>query len=244
MDEKNPDNLYIISNKYSLSIKVRPNGYIPKSGLLLIESLNKFNFSGKSVIDIGCGETGIIAHYLSSRMATQVLGIDIDPIAINHVMNSSNISSQINWMLGDFCSLEINQFDIMVSNPPQMPMSDINRKKLNNYHDSPGKSGQEMILNILTKSIHHLNQNGSVFMIIFDFLGIKETYNSLPSIESVVSRYGFSCDIIDTYPSVIRCGGQTETNLPWIKHFYPKYNFIKDDTGNILYNTMVVKFQI
>jgi len=244
LDNNKPSDLYIISEKFNLCIKIKPNGYIPKSGFLLINSMHKFSFLGKVVADVGCGETGIIAHYLYARQADSVWGIDIDFAAIEHAKKCSNVSGCINWLSSDFCFMKNKKFDVIVSNPPQMPMSNKNRRKLSNYHDSPGKTGKELIFKILKESSSCLNKDGAVFMLIFDFLGVTESYNSFPSVKTVSREYGFSCDIIDVYSSVIRNGGQTEKNISWIKSIYPKYNFKKDDSGNLCYNTMVVKFQL
>lgn len=244
LDGNETNNLYIISKKYNLFIRARPNGYIPRSGFLLIDSLEEFEFRGKSVIDIGCGETGILAHYIFACEASSVVGIDIDPSAIAHVKYSSNVSDCITWIMCDEDQiLKDNKFDVIISNPPQMPMSFKKRKKLKDWHDSCGDTGKELIIKIIKKASMSLGSGGEIFMLIFDFLGVTESYNNTLSIKDIGHRHEFSCEIIKSYPKIVRSGGQTEKSISWIKHVYPEYRFSRDTEGNFCYNILAVRFQ-
>ncbi|MBU4026509.1 methyltransferase, partial [Patescibacteria group bacterium] len=244
IDDNKTNSLYIISERYNIFIKVKHGGYIPSSGFLLIDSLGKFEFNGKSVIDIGCGETGILAHYLFAREASSVVGIDIDPSAIAHAKHSSNVSDYITWIVYDAGNiLTNNKFDVIISNPPQMPMSFELRKQLKDWHDSCGDTGIELITQIIKRASTGLRSGGEIFILVFDFLGVRESYNNTLSIEEIGCRYGFSCEIIKSYPKTVRKGGQTEKSISWIKHVYPKYRFGRDTEGNLCYNALTVRFQ-
>lgn len=237
------DDLYIVSEVINLFIRVRAGGYVPKSGFMLIESINKFDFTDKMVVDIGCGETGIVAHYIYTQNARSVVGVDIDEVAINHVKNSSNFSNRIEWILGDFRDIKNGAFDVIVSNPPQMPMSTADRVKLDNCHDSPGETGREMIVEILKTSANILNKGGRIFMLIFDFLGVDRSFNNDLSLKEICADYGFSCEIVGTYPKIIEEYGQTGKNIPWIKNIYPYYFFETNKDGNLFHNILVVEFK-
>ncbi|EKD69940.1 MAG: methylase [uncultured bacterium] len=234
--------LYIVSEKYNLCITVKSNGYIPKSGFLLLSDLENIDFEGKSVVDIGCGETGIIPHYCHARGAQSVTGIDVDSSAIDHVCLSSNVSSQIKWIKSDIFDNCTGEFDYIISNPPQMPMMNAKRKLLHDNHDSPGETGQEVILRILEESVNKLKSSGAIVLLIFDFLGVMESYNNKLSIQEFARGQGYICDVVNSFSKSVRKGGQTEANIPWIKKIYPRYGFLEDAIGNLYYKVLLVKF--
>lgn len=234
-------NQYIVSEFFDLFIKVKKYGYIPRSGFALIQTLENFQFERKSALDIGCGETGIIAHYLRARNATKVTGLDIDYRVIDHAKNCSNKSTEIDWIVSNLFENIHNQYDVITCNPPQMPTPIEVRKSLKDLHDSPGDSGQETINEILKQGKIYLNKDGVIIMIIFDFLGIMESYNSKPSIKDNALAAGFQCETIASLKQKIRPGGKTEQNLDWIKFIYPKYVFNKDGEG-YYHQVHIVKF--
>jgi len=237
------DNLYVASDNLALCIKARRNGYIPRSGLLLTDYLWQIDLTNTTVLDLGCGETGILAHYALARRAN-VTGVDIDPSAIVHVRNSSNKSGEITWIISDlFSNLNGCKFDVIISNPPQMPMPFEERRKLKDWHDSSGNTGQEAIIKILKTAPLHLNINGEIIILIFDFLGVKERFGPPLSIREISYQNGFSCEVVGSYPKLVRKDGQTEKNIPWIKKIYPEYYFEKDVEGNYRYNVLIVKFR-
>lgn len=243
MTEKNQaDNLYAVSDKFNLCIKIKHGGYIPKSGLLLANYLKQFDLESKTILDMGCGETGILAHYALARGAN-VTGVDIDPSAIVHARNSSNRSNEIVWIISDlFSNLNGCKFDIVISNPPQMPMPFEERKKLRDWHDSPGNTGRETIVRILETVPLYLNRRGEILILVFDFLGVKESFSPSPGLEEIGYRSGFSCEVVRSYSKPIRRDGQTEKNISWIKKIYPRYIFKKEE-GNYYYNILIVKFR-
>lgn len=242
-ERKHEDNLYVVSDNFGLCIKIKHSGYTPKSGLLLVDYLWQIDLEGMSLLDLGCGETGILSHYAFARGA-DTTGVDIDPSVISYVRDSSNRSSEITWIISDlFSNLNGCRFDLIVSNPPQMPMSFEERKKLKDWHDSSGNTGRETIVRILEVASLYLNTNGEIIILIFDFLGVKESFGSFLSLEEVGCQNGFSCEIVGSYPKVVRGGGQTEKNIPWIQKIYPSYGFRRDAKGNCYYNILIVKFR-
>ena len=100
---KNGDS-FLISPKQNLAIKIKAGGYIPKSGLFLANTLAAFPVAGLAVLDIGTGETGILANYLKSQGADRVVGCDIDRDAIKHAETASSASKDIKWLVSDVYS--------------------------------------------------------------------------------------------------------------------------------------------
>lgn len=241
-DEKSGD-FFIVSKTFDLCIKVKKNGYVPKSAFLLTSSLNQFDFAHKKVLDLGCGETGILAHYALARKASRVVGLDIDPSAIAHVKNCSSKSSEATWIVSDlFNNLSHDRFNVILANPPQLPMSDEDRMTLIDWHDASGSGGRELIERLLLEAIKYLEPSGEIFMLTFDFLGIIESYNHLPSLSHISRELGYSISVIETFSKPIRLGGKTEQNLPWIRKVYPRYVFQISELG-IHFKMSIVHFK-
>ncbi len=241
---KNNKDFFIFSEKLNILIKIKKNGYIPKSGFMLIDSIKDIDFSKKNILDIGCGETGIITHYLYLKNPKNITGIDIDKKAIKHVSKSSNFSKKIKWIPGDFKILRGKKFDVVVSNPPQMPIFNFSLQKEKNYHDSSGSTGRETIIDILKLAPHLLRKNGNIFMLIFDFLGIEESFNNNPSIKNIAKNLGISCNIIDSHKKIVNKNGKTFENIEFIKSIYPMYRFKTNEQGELYFNVYTVQFKI
>ncbi len=238
------DQEYVVSVDLSICVNVKKGGYRPKSAFLLTSCLNQFNVEGKIVLDLGCGETGIIAHYALARGAKKVIGVDIDPSAIAHANRASLASCKIMWVVSDlFGNLGKRKLDMIITNPPQMPMSDVDRTRLLDWHDTSGPTGRELILKTLEEGRSFLNPHGEIFLLVFDFLGVKKSFNSSPSLFEIAESLGYSCEVLENYSRMVRLGGQTAKNLAWINEVYPRYEFRRRG-GNISYGVSVVRLKI
>lgn len=237
------NNQYIVSQKLKICIKIKPKGYVPKSGLLLANYLNQIDLYNKAVLDVGCGETGILAHCALAAGAHPVVGVDIDSGVIAYVQNTSPKSTEICWLVSDlYSNIGDSLFDIILSNPPQMPMPAEERNLLKDWHDSPGDTGQEILIKIIQTSLAYLKNNGKLLILIMDFLGVTKSFNESPSLKMVGHEYGLSCTVRKTYCQFVRKGGKTEQSIPWIMKTYPKYRFKKNKNGEYLYNIAIVEF--
>jgi len=114
--------IFIISERLNIFIKVKKDGYIPKSGLLITDYLDKINIYGNT-LDIGTGETGLLASYMNAKGANTVTGCDLDESVIKYVKKASLIKNEINWIISDvFSNIKKEGFDFIISNPPQLPI--------------------------------------------------------------------------------------------------------------------------
>ena len=103
MKSKDDGTEYVISTNLDICVAVRKGGYRPKSGFWMTSVLHNYDISGKNVLDLGCGETGILAHYSAARNANKVIGVDIDPSAISYVKKASlHCRYQIKWAVSNF----------------------------------------------------------------------------------------------------------------------------------------------
>ena len=230
---------YLVSKTLNLVIKINPDGYTPRSGLVMTDFLNKVQVYG-SVYDIGTGECGILAHYAKARGAKKVVACDKDPYAVKHAAKSSNMARQISWIVGDVYSpiKNVATFNLILSNPPQMPMPE--RGPL---HDYGGPDGRSIINEIIRECPRHLSTNGNLYLLCFDFLETKSRYGEKTSISEFAASHGLHCSIEHTSIRIIRKGGQTEQNIHWIKMFYPEYEFKKDSEGNIFHLMHILKLE-
>lgn len=231
--------LFLLSEEDDLLIKIKKNGYIPKSGLCLIDFLKGVNIYG-DVLDIGTGETGLLANYAFKRGAKDVIACDKDANAINHARESSPFSEKIKWVNGDiFNNVPKQLFDFIFSNPPQMPM-----RYQGELHDYGGQDGRCAILKILSSAASYLKNDGRLFILCFDFLGVENRFNSDESICEIAERQGLSCNIVASYIRTIRPNGKTMESIPWINHVYPEYEFKMDEKGNTYNKLFIVEFKI
>ncbi len=216
--------------------RIREGGYIPKSGLLMAEQLIRMKVRGKA-LDIGTGETGILANCLSALGASCVIATDIDPLATNWARQASNRSADILWINCDLFphGLADGSFGIIVSNPPQMPMS-----YPGHPHDYGGSDGRDYISRIISKGRPLLREDGKLLMLCFDFLGVEHDFGH-ESIIKFARSHGMDTRIVARHQRVIRKGGKTEENVKWIETVYPGYSFEKDASGNLHREVLILE---
>lgn len=223
------------SSNLGISLKIKKGGYVPKSGLLLVEALDSKIIKGK-VLDIGTGETGFIAHYLSCAGAEEMIGSDINNDAINHAKITSPRKTNIKWLKSDvYENIPRTQFNLIVSNPPQMPCG-----SNGNHHDCGGLNGREIIERIIYGATEYLYPNGKLIILCFDFLGIEKRFNNQESIMEIAEELNLKTKILKRFIRTIRKGGKTEQNLDWIKKVYPKYEF-RQRKNNLQHEILILE---
>jgi len=220
----------------SFKLAIRPNGYIPKSGLFLCKTIAPF-VKSKSILDIGTGETGIISIFSLKHGASKVTAVDIDRGTINWAKYNGRLNrlENIKWMVSDIYSNVKGRFDLIVSNPPQLPMSDIS------LHDSGGKDGRSVIDQIIVEAKEHLIPNGIIIISVFDFLSVDRKLGEKVTIFNLLKSRGFTPSIIAETEKTVRPEGKTFEALKDIQKYYPKYRFKENECGNKYYKMQIVK---
>ncbi len=215
--------------KWGYRLTIRENGYVPKTGVFLAEKMSEYDFKGKRIIDIGTGETGILAIQAAQMGAEEVVGLDIDEDAIAWAMRNARINNLDNVV---FESCDIKEyrphsgFDIIISNPPQMPAEE----NLSS-HDDGGQDGREYIEYILDFSSRHLGDGGMIIFSSFDFLGVDRSYDGGQSLVERAKGLGLEISISGKQEKTIKKDSYTYQRLSWIEKKYPHYPFCKDDEG-------------
>lgn len=193
---------------------------------MLAEYLLSVPIMGKTV-DIGTGETGILAHCLRKSGASSVLATDVDASAISWAQRASPESSGIDWRQCNLIPDDLREgcYDLIVSNPPQMPMPTVG-----SAHDYGGEDGRLYVLKIMETAGLLLTSTGKLVMLTFDFLGISDGCGQ-ESLSQIGARMGFETRIISAHRRYVRSGGQTERNIEWIRSVYRGYNLKTDTSG-------------
>ncbi len=245
------EDFYILNNEYigekyflystpkvNYSLKIKSNGYVPKSGLIYSKIISNI-VKDKKILDLGTGQLGIIAIHSLYCGAKSVKAVDIDKECIdwlNLLINENNLENIETIESNLYDKLSNEKFDIIFSNPPQMPMLSGSK------HDSGGEDGRYFILRILKESIIHLNDNGELYILLFDFLGTNIQTNNEESLKNIGKKLGYSkIEIVLETPKIIKENSVTFQSLEHIKKIYPKYSF-KEINGNLYFNIQILKF--
>lgn len=201
-------------------LKIKPHGYIPKSGLFLCTHLSKY-IQNKKILEIGTGETGIIAVYTAKNGAAKVLACDIDISTVKWALMNKDLNKLANLdiIVSDIFENVHETFDLIISNPPQMPMI------AGTLHDSGGLDGRQTVINIIKDSSKFLNKDGALIIQLFDFLGVEKSFNNHISLFELMKQEGLTPTTIARQKRYITKGGQTEKSIKNIQKMYPKYSF-------------------
>lgn len=87
--------------------------------MLFIAARLHDNIKDKRIIDLGCG-TGRLAIGAALLNAKEVVGLDLDPVAVNIARQSSekmNLHRKIQWIASDLEGVT-GRFDTVLQNPP------------------------------------------------------------------------------------------------------------------------------
>lgn len=223
---------------YQYILEINENNYMPKAGLLFDEIL-KEKCKDKRVLDLGCGQLGILGIIALHYGAKELVSLDVDEKCIKwlkKIVNDNNIENMIILESNLFSLLkEEEKFDLILSNPPHMPM------KEGKLCDRGGNDGKRYIKEIIKNAIKYLNDDGELNLMMFDFLGVDTSYNDDESIFEFAKKNGYKdMQVIYEFERNITKGSVTYKCLDYIKEVYPKYSF---DELNPKCNLMICKFK-
>ena len=124
-----------VAEFYDLEFKVCEGVLIPRPETAeLVAQIVADSHPGAKILDVGTGSGAIAVALAKSIEGAKVTAVDISDVALeiaaeNGVRNGVNIAFYKADALGDMSSL--GEFDIIVSNPPYIPQSDIVRMERN-----------------------------------------------------------------------------------------------------------------
>jgi len=186
---------YVIGETFFMDRKIylKRGVFIPRPDTeLIVEQCLKEIFPAKNpfILDIGTGSGAIaisLAHFIRnvSIIATDISEIAIKQARFNAFLN--NVQNTIHFFVGSlYDPLSIgNKFDLIVSNPPYIPNSDIHFLPQNVLYEpkvalNGGKYGVQIINSIIQESGVYLKHSGKLILEIdpvnVEFLEIPDCY--------------------------------------------------------------------
>ncbi|WP_087036061.1 HemK2/MTQ2 family protein methyltransferase [Thermococcus litoralis] len=160
-----------------LKIKLHPQVYEPaEDTFLLAENLRVKE--GDVALDVGTG-TGIIA-LLMAKKAKFVLGVDINPIAVELARKNARLNgiTNVEFRQSDLFENVEGEFDIITFNAPYLPGKPEEPIDLALVG---GESGREVLDRFLEEFPNYLKENGVVQIVQSSITGIEETLKKLKS---------------------------------------------------------------
>ncbi|WP_175060136.1 HemK2/MTQ2 family protein methyltransferase [Thermococcus sp. 2319x1] len=160
-----------------LKIKLHPQVYEPAEDTFLLAENLKVK-EGDVALDVGTG-TGIIA-LLMARKARLVLGVDVNPIAVELAKENARLNgiTNVEFRQSDLFENVEGKFDIITFNAPYLPGEPEEPIDLALVG---GESGREVLDRFLEEFPSYLKENGVVQMVQSSITGIEETLKKLES---------------------------------------------------------------
>ncbi|NJE25912.1 methyltransferase domain-containing protein [Thermococcus sp. MV5] len=160
-----------------LKIKLHPQVYEPAEDTFLLARNLKVK-EGDIALDVGTG-TGIIA-LLMARKASFVLGVDVNPIAIELAKENAKINgiTNVQFKLSNLFENVTEKFDIITFNAPYLPGE---AEEPIDLALVGGKTGREVLDSFLEQFDNYLRKKGVVQIVQSSITGIEETLRKLES---------------------------------------------------------------
>ena len=167
---------------FGLDFEVNPDVLIPRpeTELLVETALNLLTNREVLICDVGTGSGCVAVTLLHERPNARGVAIDISPAAIEVARRNAathKVSSRLEFLVSD-CFAEVKQkllFDLIVSNPPYIPASDLEGLQREVRDHEPrlaleaGADGLSIIRRLLADSGAYLKTGGYLlFEIGFD----------------------------------------------------------------------------
>ena len=164
---------YITGNKefWSQNFMVNYSTLIPRpeTELLIYKLVNFFKDKKINVLDIGTGSGCILLSILKELNFSKGIGIDISDKAIltaTKNANKLNLLNRSKFKVFDIAEFSYGKYDLIVSNPPYIPLRDIKNLSRDIIKYEPlialkgGIDGLDLIKKVIYKSIILLKKNG------------------------------------------------------------------------------------
>ncbi len=160
---------------YSINLKLHPQVYEPAEDTFLLAE-NLAVREGDVALDIGTG-TGLIA-LLMARKAKFVLGVDVNPIAVELAGKNARLNGikNVEFRPSDLFENVEGRFDIITFNTPYLPGKPEEQIDLALVG---GETGREVLDRFIDGVRDHLKTGGRVQIVQSSITGIGETLRRL-----------------------------------------------------------------
>jgi len=164
----------------------------PETELLIYKLINYFKNKRVNILDIGTGSGCILLSILKELNLSRGIGIDISAKAIKIAITNSrnlNLNNKARFKIFDLNKYNMGKYDLIVSNPPYIPSSDIKNlsKDIINYEPKTaldgGIDGLDLIKKVIYKSSNLLKTNG--------LLAIEIGLNQYKRVSNILKYYKF-----------------------------------------------------
>ena len=159
--------------------------YFPAEDSTLLAKHVK-EYSKGLVLDMGTG-SGIQAK-IASENCDKVIAVDINEEAIEYC-EKHNKHEKIEFRKSDLFSKVKEKFDLIIFNPPYLPM-DKEDEAIYDVALFGGKKGWEVVEKFLIKAKEHLNKKGKILLLI-------SSLTDKNKVEEVLLREDFIFNVID-----------------------------------------------
>ena len=153
---------------YGLDFRVNPDVLIPRPETEhVVEAALQRIRPGDLVLDVGTGSGAIAVSLARHAPGATVIASDISPAAARVAKsNAENLGSNVDFFLGDLVdALSSNQIDVLVSNPPYVPLRDAPGLQAELWHEPPvalfgGEDGLAVIRRLVADAHRVLKPGG------------------------------------------------------------------------------------
>ena len=187
---------YIVGKKefWSQNFVVNNSTLVPRpeTEILIYKLINFYKNKKINILDIGTGSGCILLSILKELSSSRGIGIDVSSKAIKIAkLNSKNLNLSLRskFKVFDLRKFNIGKYDLIVSNPPYIPLRDIKNltKDITNYEPlvalNGGYDGLDLINKVIYKSSTLLKTNG--------MLAIEIGNNQYRKVSNILKKYKF-----------------------------------------------------
>ena len=210
--KKNEPIAYILGFKefWKNNFKINKSVLIPRpdTEILVEQTLKEIKKNEtKQILDVGTGSGCIILSVLNERKNSFGYGVDISKKAINLAKNNAkiqHISNRIKFLHSDIDNYYFGKYDLIVSNPPYIKLSDINVLDKGIKFFEPnlalngGVDGFSKIRKVIKKSSILIKKKGKLILEI--------GFNQEIKTKKILKTYGFYINrIVKDFSGINRC---------------------------------------
>ncbi|NJE00522.1 HemK2/MTQ2 family protein methyltransferase [Thermococcus sp. JdF3] len=163
---------------YGIELKLHPQVYEPAEDTFLLAE-NLAVREGDRALDVGTG-TGLIA-LLMARKARFVLGVDINPLAVELAGENARINGikNVEFRVSDLFERVDGKFDVITFNAPYLPGEPEEPIDLALVG---GEGGREVLDRFIREVPGHLKPGGTVQIVQSSITGVEETLRRLEEV--------------------------------------------------------------